>query len=192
MSAASSSAWSQVSLPAGQEGPGSTVKVECPLPPAQGSSEVEEFEVKITVRRKSTKAAVVASASVSETAAAAPPSPAVPWTPVLPVDRADAPNPPTARSGYWALLQGVRGPQCPPNVHNQERYYLVLRNDLHPSLRGLWCGTKGVTWRRVESTLRGGRLAGSGAKLKRVQDVQEGQALWAATYGEPLVQWVVE
>ena len=191
MSAASSSAWSQASL-VGEEGQSSMVKVECPLPPAQDNTEVEEFEVKVTVRRKSKKVAVVASATVSEAAASAPPSPAVPWTPVLPEVRAPTPNPPTARSGYWAILQGVRGPQCPPNVHNQERYYLVLRNDLYPSLRGLWCGSRAVTWRRVESTLRGGRLAGSGAKLKRVQDVQEGQALWAASFGEPLVQWVVE
>ena len=129
MSAAGSSSWSQVSL--AEEKQGSMVMVACPLPPAPGETEVEECVVEVEVGRKSTKAAVVASA-----------------------------------------------------VLDQEGYYLGPRNELHPSLRGLWCGSKAVTWRRMVSTLQGGRLAGSGAELKRVQNVEVEQALWAATYVE--------
>ena len=118
--------------------------VRCPLPPAQDAGSSTEMEVKIRIRHKAVeeevktekvkgKASVLASAKkVVEKAAPSRP----------------APNPPRAAAGYLDLLRGVLGPLCPA-VTTAEVYYLVLKNDHQPSLRGLWSGDKSATWAKV-------------------------------------------
>ena len=62
--------------------------------------------------------------------------------------------------------------------HSDQRLYLIFVHPDRPELVGLVAGEGGRTWVRIEATLRGGRLAGSGARLRRVPSVEEAQRLW--------------
>jgi len=101
------------------------------------------------------------------------------------------PAPPGPQAGYLGLLRNVRGPLCPGHVE-APTHYVVSRNPHNPCLRGLWSGEKSATWAKVTGTLRGGKLFGSGAKVKRVANLTEAEVVWAAACAEPMVQWVVE
>jgi hypothetical protein len=66
--------------------------------------------------------------------------------------------------------------------HNDQRLYLILVHPERPELVGLVAGEGARTWVRIEATLRGGRLAGSGARLRRVPSVEEAQRLWTQVH----------
>ena len=182
----SAAEWTVIGEGASAE-PNGMVVVRCPLPPAQDAGSSTEMEVKIRIRHKAVeeevktekvkeKASVLASAEkVVEKAAPSRP----------------APNPPRAAAGYLDLLRGVLGPLCPA-VTTAEVYYLVLKNDHQPSLRGLWSGAKATTWAKVLTTLKGGQLFGSGARLRRVHSLEDAREMWAKESGEPMAQWIVE
>lgn len=78
-----------------------------------------------------------------------------------------------------------KGKSSPPPIcgssvafHSDTRYYIVLSNPYRPSTEGCWYGPAAFTWRALEKQLRGERLAGSGARLRRVKDLQEARELW--------------
>ena len=78
----------------------------------------------------------------------------------------------------WEVVEEVEEqPQEPPPTcqpcgsdvayHKDIRYYIVLGGGRKPELRGLWSGEASVAWRTLESQLVGGKLAGSGSRLRR-------------------------
>ena len=97
-----------------------------------------------------------------------------------------------------ALLQNVGVPSVVGAmgvslIQGAECHYVVVKNSHSPGLLGLWSGPKGPTWRKVEETLRGGRLAGSGAKLKKVANPQEAKDYWNLHMGDYVMeQWMVQ
>lgn len=62
--------------------------------------------------------------------------------------------------------------------HKDWRIYIVLANPNDPESLGCWEGPNPQTWKAIEKTLRGGRLAGSGARLRRVEDLKAAAKLW--------------
>ena len=91
-----------------------------------------------------------------------------------------------------ASRPGFLGPRSPPKGLLAANC-LVTRNPAGALLEGLWSGPSGITWRRVEESFRGGRLWGSGAKVKKVSTLEEALALWRKEKGELalLRQWRV-
>ena len=74
-----------------------------------------------------------------------------------------------------ALLQG---PVQPADV----RCYVVIANPADSSTLGFWSGPNPQTWRLLESKLKGKRLLGSGARLRRVQSLEEAKQIWATAH----------
>ena len=97
-----------------------------------------------------------------------------------------------------ALLQNVAGlspvgAEGISLIQEAECHYVVAKNSHSPGLLVLWSGPKGPTWRKVEETLEGGRLAGSGAKLKKVANAQEARDYWNLHMGDYVMEhWMVQ
>ena len=62
------------------------------------------------------------------------------------------------------------------------RHYIVVVNPGGPV--GYHFGEAGRAWPQVEALLPGQRLAGSGAKLRRVQDREAALVIWERTHGK--------
>ena len=62
------------------------------------------------------------------------------------------------------------------------RLYLVTQNDHNEDLLGLHVGSGSAAWYQLERQLRGGRLAGSGARLRRFKTVKEAQQAWKEAF----------
>ncbi len=61
------------------------------------------------------------------------------------------------------------------------RHYVIVK---HPAGKvGFIEGPGATTWKRIEATLPKKCLAGSGARLKRVEDRQQGLQIWQAAHG---------
>ena len=110
----------------------------------------------------------------------------------VPAATSPSPSAPGSTTCGLGVLQNVDGPYEPVTVLLGSNY-LVTSNPEHPALVGLWSGSSASTWRKVESTLRGGRLFGSGAKVKKVKSLEEAMQLWEKTVGTntTLMQWVL-
>ena len=66
--------------------------------------------------------------------------------------------------------------------HRDVRCYVVVSHPSDPSILGFWSGPNPQTWRLLESRLKGKKLQGSGARLRRVQDWEEAQMIWTAAH----------
>ena len=75
--------------------------------------------------------------------------------------------------------------------HSDHRCYVIT---VHPrGLVGFVEGPGATTWRRIEETLPNQRLAGSGARLRRVKDMEEAAVIWAKSHGsKPMPRPVLE
>lgn len=73
----------------------------------------------------------------------------------------------------------------PPCSSVEVRHYIILK---HPKgLIGYIAGPSPATWWKVEETLPNQRLAGSGARLRRVADKKEAQEVWSKQFpGKPM------
>ena len=105
----------------------------------------------------------------------------------------------------WELVEeqedsaaGVTGQQpiasqpCGSDV-GDTRFYTVLSGGKRPELRGLWSGEASVTWKTLESKLEGGRLAGSGSRLRRVENFSQGLQMWEKQFpGEEMMHFQVK
>ena len=73
--------------------------------------------------------------------------------------------------------------------HCDIRHYLVLVNP--GSLKvGYICGPAATTWAKVERCLRGQKLTGSGARLRRVAGLSEAQKLWSKSFPDQPMPWL--
>lgn len=87
-----------------------------------------------------------------------------------------------------ALLQGpVQPAPAGPSAshiayHPDVRCYVVIANPADSSALGFWSGPNPQTWRLLESKLKGKRLLGSGARLRRVQSLEEAKQIWATAH----------
>ena len=94
--------------------------------------------------------------------------------------------PPTARGRARPPAEEPRqrGPsaqQEPQDLDPEEewdRIYVVTRNPHDLTSLGIWVGNSTAVWTALASTLRGGRLFGSGATRQRVQTVAEARGVW--------------
>lgn len=89
-----------------------------------------------------------------------------------------------------AATSGVTGTSSPTPTQDtwgaDIRHYVVLSNPGSGKV-GYISGPSSSTWCYVESTLKGGRLSGSGARLRRVEDRSQAAAAWATAYpGRPM------
>lgn len=103
----------------------------------------------------------------------------------------------------WEVVEEVEEqPQHPPPTcqpcgsdvayHKDIRYYIVLGGGRKPELRGLWSGEASVAWRTLESQLVGGKLAGSGSRLRRVENFSQGLQMWEKQFpGEEMIHFKV-
>lgn len=66
--------------------------------------------------------------------------------------------------------------------HVDWRHYIVVANPTGEL--GYVCGPAASTWPRLEKRLRGGKLAGSGARLRRVESQKEAEEVWKKAHGE--------
>ena len=87
-----------------------------------------------------------------------------------------------------ALLQGpVQPAPAGPSAshiayHPDVRCYVVIANPADSSTLGFWSGPNPQTWCLLESKLKGKRLLGSGARLRRVQSLEEAKQIWATAH----------
>ena len=74
------------------------------------------------------------------------------------------------------------GPQTPPVACHQDiRCYIITK---HPTgLVGFISGPGATTWGKIEQSFPNKRLVGSGAKLRRVKDLDEAKVVWEAAHG---------
>lgn len=98
---------------------------------------------------------------------------------------------PTANSGEEVPSSSLQQPILPTSTgpsasqiayHPDVRCYVVIANPADSSTLGFWCGPNPQTWRLLESKLRGKRLLGSGARLRRVQNLEEAKRIWSAAH----------
>ena len=95
--------------------------------------------------------------------------------------RAAAGSSASSTSAAPSVGSGTAPARASDIVYKQDiRFYIVLCNPQDREAEGLYSGPAAVAWPTVERTLKGQRLAGSGARLKRVQDYQEGLKTWEA------------
>lgn len=73
--------------------------------------------------------------------------------------------------------------------HSDIRHYLVFKNPGSSKI-GYICGPAATTWGKVERCLRGQKLSGSGARLRRVADLNEAQKLWAMSFPNQPMPWL--
>ena len=66
--------------------------------------------------------------------------------------------------------------------HRDVRCYLVFSNPHDPKSVGFWKGENPSTWKRIEATLKNQSLAGSGARLRRVDSKQQAEELWKKSF----------
>ena len=66
--------------------------------------------------------------------------------------------------------------------HVDWRHYIVVANPTGEL--GYVCGPAASTWPCLEKRLRGGKLAGSGARLRRVESQKEAEEVWKKAHGE--------
>lgn len=72
----------------------------------------------------------------------------------------------------------------------QVRFYTVWKIPGHPELSGVWFGPHPLVWDSICARLAGGRLFGSGARLKRFPSFFEAEEGWrreAGRHGLPAV-----
>lgn len=109
------------------------------------------------------------------------------WELVAESEKVDVPKtvePPT--SSEKASLPSSSAPVVAPSTavcyKTDIRHYIVVVNPSGPV--GYHFGHAGKAWPQVEALLPGNRLAGSGAKLRRVQDREEALKIWERTHGK--------
>ena len=59
------------------------------------------------------------------------------------------------------------------------KFYVITANPGDPSLVGIVYGEMSSVWNKIEQRLSGNRLAGSGATLVRVTDLQAARDVWS-------------
>ena len=106
------------------------------------------------------------SASASSPAASAPPPAAPSAAPEEPASEPETapPPPPWGRGGRW---------------------YVVWTAPETPAVVGLWVGADVSTWDALESRLRGGSYARSGARLRRYASESEALEAWRSAGPRP-------
>lgn len=62
------------------------------------------------------------------------------------------------------------------------RQYVIFSNPNRPEAVGFVEGAGVATWIKIEKTLRGGKLYGSGARLRRVQSRAEAEQQWVKAF----------
>jgi hypothetical protein len=163
----------QVTVSTGEEELDSTISVAWNQ--SGSATTTKEVQMARLEEEVAAKAAKVMTDEAEEVAPAARPIP-------------NPPNPLTA--ALRRLLADVGGPSLA--LVEQPKHYVIWFNRNQVWLEGLWSGPKQKTWRKVEALLDGGRMWGSGAKLKKVENVKEAVELWALKRpGEDLQQWIV-
>ena len=65
--------------------------------------------------------------------------------------------------------------------HRDVRHYVILVNP-DSDIIGYVVGEGAPAWRWIEKTLKGQRLAGSGARLRRVQSEAQAEEIWRQTF----------
>ena len=92
-----------------------------------------------------------------------------------------------AGGGYGvAEHAAVEVPASAVTYHSDVRFYVVAQNPLNEWTTGIWFGKGDKVWKKLEATLRDGKLAGSGARLRRVKTMEEAKLVWlqaAERYG---------
>lgn len=66
--------------------------------------------------------------------------------------------------------------------HEDYRHYIITKHPLNQV--GYLSGPGATTWKKLEKTLPGNRLAGSGARLRRVESREEAQRIWTMAFGQ--------
>ena len=85
-------------------------------------------------------------------------------------------------SGSRTGTEGGVGPSSAVSYHSDLRHYVIIKDPNSPTRVGYLVGEGAATWRWIEGGLRDGRLAGSGAKLRRVKSKQEAATVWAEAF----------
>ena len=89
------------------------------------------------------------------------------------------PEEPPCAAGSKTGREAVASDIC---YHKDWRIYVVLANPNDQNSVGCWEGPNPQTWKAIEKTLRGGSLAGSGARLRRVEDFKQAVKLWKEVF----------
>ena len=93
---------------------------------------------------------------------------------------------PTGGGSSQLPRQDPPPPPGPGGTAVETRVYLVLRNAHSAGSVGIWTGAHPATWNALAGHLRGGVLFGSGASVRRCQDLDEAVALWRRSrQGDP-------
>ena len=100
-----------------------------------------------------------------------------PWVLTGAAQTASAADPQASASASAPNLEQGKVP-CGSSVqyHTNQRLYLVLANPESLEKIGLFTGQ----WKTLEASLRGGRLSGSGARLRKVDSKSQAQDMWRA------------
>jgi hypothetical protein len=86
---------------------------------------------------------------------------------------------PLPPSSQWSRISAHQARTQPPSTPAGEtRYYCVFQNPFRPTSAGIWLGTAPAVWSEIEAELKGQKLAGSGAYLRRAPSEKEAQEMW--------------
>jgi hypothetical protein len=101
------------------------------------------------------------------------------WHSSSPPQQSHQQQQPLPPCSQWARINAHQARTQPPSTPAGEtRYYCVFHNPFRLASEGIWIGTAPAVWREIEAELKGQKLAGSGAYLRRAQSEREAREMW--------------